>query len=1543
MTNKKFKIAAMSMALTACVAAQPLMANAADTDEVKEPVSNANENEAEGSAVAEEPSAADAPVVEETKGEEPAAQTEGGEEDTPEEPTVQDNADEGSENESTGNVTAETEKPADGSNKEEDNLKEAFGEDVDIDYGDPKTDDKTGDTVIKGDVVKKDEATDVTGDQDKTDGDQKADEKTDGTVDDKKTDDKTGETVDDKKTDEVIPPADGDKTEKDDKDEGEKIGDATITETPNPGSTVKEDPKPGAEPVTKTDTKVDSDGTTTITDTTTVEGTQTTTTTGKGHAEADSKETTEDTKEVDKDFLDKELGNIGWNVKKDDKVGTDEKNQYTVIDKKEETTGSKTKQTLTLEKVEKTSGNMTAEDIAKLVDADRDSVNKQEDGSYTLKRTETVTDKDGNPVTRTTYIKVKDSEVTITTTTTIMVTREKEEHHEGDTVDVSKDFTLPDIIITDKENKKEETIDSAKLKELLEKAGAPSSTTGGKYTVKEGNREYTITVDKEAADKLSNEEIVEKLGKDYKVEGGKIYYVGNGQHAELTVDQEKVIREHLSYTIDVKETNKGAETIEGQDKAEAEAKDEAVRSALNNAVKKMLEDGTITEDEAKELNKKIADATIDAVKGGTFKTDITVDGVKKHFELDYSEGTITGTTETPREDRDDDKTTDNKDKTANGKAYVWGGTVIQENGDTIKKEDSTITFDENGNVQLPAGATSLGVDSQGRLKGYTIGNTTYEFEYGTMTPDEAKAALGDKLNKDGWALGDFNANVTTVSWTEKTITEDKDSSADIYDKDGCSITQDKENEGKFNISFKDGSSYNGFTKTGDNTYTGKSDDGKKDITITVTNGSALDNAAIEKLIRQQYTDIDGDVTIDGNTVTYTDKDGNTHTVSISSANNQTILVTTVEKSNLYVQPRPDNRGGEEAVKEDLCNQLENTLSGLKTGQILQVTGKDGKTAKIEKTKDGKYVLSDGQKETIYELADVKKLSETVVEGYASNLINYDNLSPKDIWELLDIQQQYADGANNNNGQGCDSYWDRPGFENNYTTNKDGTHNGEYPSYGETKFDEVGLDATVSIEDEDGSIIDGVLLNDDDHKLTFIYGKKEQIAGYLDASKYPDYDYNGNAYYNKDGKTGLLNSTKEDYHPTTGATTADLTGTVAESKKGDYWNGTSYDRNDKLTYTVKGGTLNGKNCYQVLGTVAYDKKGDFTTKDAAQAKLEELQKNDPKGEYKDAVIVPYTENGETKYRVYGKTSNLKAYGYMTASANTSTEQNRKRYGSEWTPGNGPYWGQENAGTYELRIIGLKKYGDTVTGSYGVGMSLDLSITTKDEGTAGYLGVDKTSTTKKTGDGSGYYGSYTNTWTKEENWRNSDGTTSTVEGTGDGLYTSFVNWVSSLFHGESGELTKEGGTFDYKYDYTTVGDLQGEHLTQTVEKHAEANYDYTTEETKDVEITIDQVITVITPDDDDPVPPIIPIVTPETPVTPANPELPPVQDAQPDVVLPAEAESPVLPANPVLPAVQDAHALPQTGVNWFTAIAMAVSGFALMAAGAFASLTGKNAKH
>ncbi len=1614
MTNKKFKIAAMSMALTACVAAQPLMANAAETDEVKEPVSNANENEAEGSAVAEEPSAVDAPVVEETKGEEPAAQTESGDEDASEEPIVQNNADEGTGKESvaqdnTGDVKVEAEKPADGSNKEEDNLKEAFGENVDIDYGDPKTDDKTGETTTKGDVVKKDDTdsadadkkddvTDETGDQDKTDGDKKADEKTDGTDGDQK----TGETVDDKKTDEVTPPADGDKTEKDDKDEGEKIGDATITETPNPGSTVKEDPKPGAEPVTKTDTKVDSDGTTTITNTTTVEGTQTTTTTGKGHAEADTKETTEDTKEIDKDFLDKELGTIDWGVKKDDKVGTDKENQYTVISKEEKTTGDKTKQTLTLEKVEETKGNMTAEDIAKLVDADRDSVNKQEDGSYTLKRTETVTDEDGNPVTRTTYITVKDSEVTIKTTTTITVTREKEEHHEEDDKsafenDTASDFTLPDIPLYDKEtNKKVDSIDEKKLNDLINDKNTKTKIDGTKttYTVtveEDGvKREYTITKDSQSKE-LTAKEIADRMGDGFVDRGNDVFYVdANGKEWKLTVDQKNVIREKLSYTIDVKETKKGTETTEGKDKAEADAKDEAVRSALNNAVKKMLEDGTITEDEAKELNKKIADATIDAAKGGTFKTDITVDGVKKHFELDYSEGTITGTTETPREDKDNDKTTDNKDLTANGSSYVTSGTVSWTDSETGEGKHSK--FEGKGftapDDKYLTDSKDLGGNKVEKI--YTVvsedGKTTTIYkvieeniELSDLDEDEknnlAWAQLEEEtgksreqLEKEGYKVTDvtFTGSIKKVSWnitetTTKTDEKKEDLSDIIYVDGGKKWTID-EKAGTITV---DGKTYTNVKKNDDGSYTCEEVDPNNDktnytktsYTFTEKNSTrSLPEGQIKELLAAQLqkdfpniTITANDITLndDGTTASYT-KDGKTVTIDYSKLGKDL----EVKKEEHYSTSTTVTIKKDENYQKNFNAACQELLDQIKR-DILPDVEKEGKELWLGNTKVTKDT----------------PLTQDIID-YITKAVSSDNMSHDELIKALEDQARVAQSTKVTVNEGKKDHHGndiQETLKNFYEGDKEGTYfvkpNGS-----------IYLGDNVNYDWETGEYY--YLEYDPNDRwapatripLTKQTGKKDTYISHLDLASDSQLellpDANGKSettdcvLISKDLKLEW-NYKADDLVHDKNNTTVSLKDTISfdseDGKKGsghyEYNRGSNYEK-----------TLPTKSAYYKLtGTVVYDVVKDDTTgkvkqyngndngyKQAKKAYLEATGRSSK--EVTDEEYAKHIVKIDGKWQVYKKSSELEAYGYMSRDANTCTNRTYRNQDHD----DGYY-----VGGYDLMISKLVQVREgkivgqtessikTITAPWSIRSSetkaddwLQLTQkTTETTTTTTPEEVDKGSNSTTTGD---FKYNYTHDQEDTFDWTEG-GTTSGVEGTGGGLYSSFVNWVSSLFHGESGEQTKEGGSFHYSYDYTTVGDLQGENLTQTVEKHAEVNYDYTTKETKDVDIIIDQEITVITPDDDGPVTPVIPIVTPDTPVSPANPELPPVQDARPDAVLPVDADTPVLPANPELPAVQDAHALPQTGVNWLTAIAMAVSGFTLMAAGAFASLTGKNAKH
>lgn len=119
--------------------------------------------------------------------------------------------------------------------------------------------------------------------------------------------------------------------------------------------------------------------------------------------------------------------------------------------------------------------------------------------------------------------------------------------------------------------------------------------------------------------------------------------------------------------------------------------------------------------------------------------------------------------------------------------------------------------------------------------------------------------------------------------------------------------------------------------------------------------------------------------------------------------------------------------------------------------------------------------------------------------------------------------------------------------------------------------------------------------------------------------------------------------------------------------------------------------------------------------------------------------------------------------------------------------------------------------------------------------------------------------------------------------------------------------------------------------------------TGESSDDYTVTIYGALREVVEPTPDPDPTPVDPDTPDTPVSPEGPTTPPVQDATPD-----DAETPVNPETPSNPPVQDAApdstvaALPKTGVNWTAALAMALSGMALMAAGAFTSLFAKS-KH
>lgn len=1349
MTNKKFKIAAMSMALTACVAAQPLAANALGPEDATEPVSNSNE---------------DSSSTEEA----PAAQNDSTDEGTPEEAIPQNSSDEPS---------------ADGSNQEADKTEEAFGEDVDVKY-DPDTkreDPEDGSTTIDGTIVKNE-------DKDESDGE-------------------SGEQA-----------PDTDSGETDDFD-----GNATKTETPDPDGTVTEDPvpKPGAEPVTKTDTKVDPDGTTTIIETTTTEGTQTTTTTGSGTAKG---ETTEE-KHFDEIDLDKELGedpDIAWDVKEGTEVG---ESGYKVG--RVEAIGNG-KQALTLIKEEEPkSGEMTAEDIAKLVDADLDSVDKKEDGSYTLKRTEEVKDeKTGKTITRTTYITVKDSNVTIKTTTTLIVIREKEGHHIEGSETVSNNFKLPDITITDKENNTAETITSAELDRLMNSGNAEVTKDGTKtiYTVKEGSREYTITKDSRA-DQLSAAEIAEKMGNGFVAKGDDVFYVdADGNEWKLTIEQTAGIRERLSYTVDVKETSKGSETKvedgKDPDTEKNNARIDAVRNALNNAVADLLTSGKITDAEAEELMKAIAKADVDIEKGGAFTA--TVGG--RDFKLDYTKAS-SDIDKGPS--KDTEEKADVTDVTVTGEAFVtsgsasWGGS--RSDHDIIS---GTIDSGISSDFAVPKDVTPVIRDGK-TIYTYQKDGKTYELTY--STPDEAQLKLIEqKLREKGLSDDDIKAtlskeNFQWVSWkvTDVVIKDDTDTIENVDLRKG-DIWEWDSKTGTLTITHEDTSSetYTGLTyneKTG--TYTGTdAADPNKSYTIKEKNSGKLGPEEIKNLLKDKY----GDVTVvSDDTVTYV-KDGKTYTLKFSNLGTTSLEVTTSVRSTIS-----------NASEDEVRKAIEKELNGLQEGEELLVGNQ------VVTRKNNKFWL-DGAEATT---TTITKIIKDAVLSY----VDFNNLSRDELLKLLQAEKDAADKSDRSYDEG-------------------------------TEFGHADLDIETDLKDEKGTSLGEA----------YIIGK-------------PNYTFGHSASDVIDGRAN-------------GPTLASEATYDDSSKKMEY-------RGEHYNYTAN-------NYYSVTGTVAYGKDKSYSGSNAESAAKQRARELGG-----DAVSVE-TSNGT--WTVFQHTASLTAYGYMDSDSNTCRDNPKKtstsQYGGSWGPGGG----EKRSNGYDLLLKNLTLVNGKVVAQSKTTYSAVLTKrTTSAANTYDALKLRSLSH-KETRDlfsGTGYNGTYDVSYEQNFSWK--DDASCEMQGKGEKHYTTFRDWIYSFFHGESGEKTKDSGSFTYKYDYTTIGDLTAMSKTQLIEKQAEVNYTYKTIEVRDVDI-IDKEITVIEPEDDgdDPAPPIIPGTPDETPVSPAEPELPPVQDTKPDV--------PILPAA-VLPTVQGAHALPQTGVNWLAAIAMAFSGFTLMAAGAFASLTGKNAKH
>lgn len=1291
-----------------------------------------------------------------------------------------------------------------------------------------------------------------------------------------------------------------------------KIGTATKEETPDSSSstTVVD---PDAE-VKKGDPVVgkDEDGNTTITTPTETTGTETTTTTGTG--KADSSTTITDTKKGEEINLDDELGKgvrPDWKTDKDAKLG-----DYTV-DKVEPAKDGNSK-TLTLKKTsEPETKEMSAEDVAKLLDVPEDGVEKKTDDegntTYTLKKEETSTDENGNTVTRVTYYEITGNSVKTRTETTLVLKVEK------GTVDVDdKDLTtkveLPSITAKNTDETKTDVIEisSEKLGEMLKDEYYNNITGEYVYTENVDGKEYTYKVKKtENTKPLTHAQLAERLGEGFTADDNGVYYKGE----KLNLDQMEAVRKTLSYTVEVTEVTKTPGQVSGKDEAETAAKTEAIKDALRNAAQQNHIE--LTEDDLKDID----------LAGGTLTVTREQDGQTITYTFQYKGAEITSsqTVSKPSDTTVNGKDAEDvKETTVTGTAYVTNGTI------SWSKKGESGTYTASGTIQpgehaakrpdIPEGAVES-TNANGD-KVYTVttknpdGSTTetiYTFknEAVTLTDAEKEAAAWkalaeaehksvEELQKEGYKINSSTFNeITKTTWTVETKTSKTETTKETLNQTLVDDTWTLEGT---TLKTKDGQIYKNLKQNADGTYTATKEENGKTVTYTFTLGEdkSLDDDTIKAMLAKEFPESNGQITLDTttNTATYKKADGSTVTIDYSNLSKKTLKIDKSVSDAVSVTETIKTDADLKEAQEKLYQELKKKVESIQL--------KDGEELWIGDLK----------------ITDIGTQKEEIIKHFTT-AVSHENMSKEALIKALNAQADEAKTTKVTVNQGT-KYEETL---NNYYSGESLTHNPkEPPTYWNGKPKDLEQrDDITHLDLASGAKMD---------KLPDKNGNVTQTDCVLLAKNQKlEWNYDADKLVKGDGNTtvGLKKHISKD----------------TEDGKGYHY---EYDRLDGKNNNPEKSAF-----YKLTGTVAYDAlknddgtitefSGWFAEEEAVNAYLKAVGRTNEsyqtlnkkqREEILGTYVVPITSPGTfvdyTSYQVYTKTAEMTSYGYMTRDANTCVNSTYKRQNGTWG----------YVGGYDLMISDLvqvsegKVVGQTQSSIKTLWAPLAVRSTQSLENKSLQLDAKHTSTPVTTTQnlGSGY--EEEGSFTYNVSYQHTDNYTSSesqgVQGTGTGKYKTFTQLVKKMFSGK-GETSYDEGKVSYTHRTTEKVDTTpvSKETVTTTDAHVE--YDYTTIETRTVTVNGEETVIVPPVDPDTPDDPVEDETPDEVVMTPETPELPPVQDTTPD--------APVLPSDAVLPAVQDA--LPQTGVNWMAALGMAFSGMLLTIAGAFASLKYKE-KH
>lgn len=854
------------------------------------------------------------------------------------------------------------------------------------------------------------------------------------------------------------------------------------------------------------------------------------------------------------------------------------------------------------------------------------------------------------------------------------------------------------------------------------------------------------------------------------------------------------------------------------------------------------------------------------------------------------------------------------------------GTTIYKKEDTVTLSDGTITKITR-TCTITESSASLSDTEKEEIAWAELLNQHPEYK----NKDELKAA-GYNINISSM---DFSG-IKRVEWTiaelsESTKTDAKDLNDKLVIPGGKNWSID-EKAGTITV---DGKTYDKVTKTNDGyTCTVEDKNGvKTTYTFTKQAGAPLTPEEIQTALAGQYS-VPADsirLNADGKTATFT-KGDETITVDYSTLSETLTVRKDVHTSSSVTDIIKDNKDLEKAYDE-LWKQIQEIQSKLLPGEELWI-GNLEVTDKTEKTDIIKYFTTAISPENMSKDELIKALQEQERIAKSSTYVankGSDYEETKKNYYSGEKTDEFKSFSKAPDGSKIEVYWKSTwwgGYY--YYTDANGQEVRVHSNtvHYEEQRDDIGhLDLASGskldlLPDKDGNVdqTDCVLVSKN-LKLEWNYdagnlvnGKGNQPVGLDSKISWDDEGGEGDGHYEYDRGNPNNCPDKSAYYK--------LTGTVAYDPIKENGNIKLYQGGfDDYWYWVSA---------EDQAINAYLKA---TGSNKTAASLTKKERDAIVGTYVVKIGTTGTNStGESGYQVYLKTSELTAYGYMTRDANTCINSTYKRQDGTWG----------YVGGYDLMISKLTQVseGKVVgqTESTIKTITAPLSIRSSQDFANRLLELNKQTTTHKTSEsatasGENTSGGFNGAYTQDKS------ETVTGSGTGKGHYTTFTEVLKKLFTG-SGSKEHDEGKVSYTYrttDKVNTTPVSKETVTTT---DAHVDYNYTSIETRTV--TVNGEETVIVPPVTPPVDPDTPDgpvedETPDEVVTPETPELPPVQDATPDDAAP---ETPVLPSDAVLPAVQDA--LPQTGVNWMAALGMAFSGMLLMVVGAFTSLKYKE-KH